>query len=118
MFVASRQCLVIKTAYCVHIVLTLRLPGVTVGFYVGYGFLHLGFHSQALTLQEKFEFHKSPKVIRCCLCCLGSPGKSGEAHTHLVVNLAQPFLIKFKLHSCPHSFHKFFSWQTKSRIHD
>jgi len=56
-----------------------------------------GFHSQALTLQGKFEFHKSLKVIRCCL---GSPGKSGEAHLHLVASLAQPFAIKLKLYSC------------------
>jgi len=27
----------------------------------------LGFHSQALTLQGKFEFHKSLKAISCCL---------------------------------------------------
>ena len=46
----------------------------------------LGFHSQALTLQGKFEFHKGVKVIRCCL---GSPGKSGESHPHLLASLAQ-----------------------------
>jgi len=57
----------------------------------------LGFHSQALTLQGKFEMHKSLKVIRCGL---GSPGKSGEAHPHLVASLAQPFVIKLRLHSC------------------
>ena len=56
----------------------------------------LGFYSQALTLQGKFEFHKSLKVIRRCL---GSPGKSGEAHPHLVATLAQPFVIKLKLRS-------------------
>jgi len=56
----------------------------------------LGFYSQALTLQGKFELHKSLKVIRRCL---GSPGKSGEAHPHLVATLAQPFVIKLKLRS-------------------
>jgi len=45
----------------------------------------LGIHSQALTLQGKFEFHKGLKVIRCCL---GVPGKSGKAHQHLVASLA------------------------------
>jgi len=72
-FAASRLCLVTEIAYCVHTVLGLRLPGVTVGYCLK--FLHfmfsakplLGFHSQALTLQGKFEFHKSLKVIRCCL---------------------------------------------------
>jgi len=50
----------------------------------------LGFHSQALKLQGKFEFHKGLKVIRCYV---GSPGKSGEAHPHLVASLAQIFVI-------------------------
>jgi len=53
----------------------------------------LSFHSQALKLQGKFEFHKGLKVSRCCV---GSPRKSGEAHPHLVVGLAQIFVIKFK----------------------
>jgi len=61
----------------------------------------LGFRNKALTLQWKFEFHKCIKVIRCCS---GSPGKSGEVHQHLVASLAQLFVIKFKLHSCLHSF--------------
>jgi len=61
----------------------------------------LDFHSQALTLQGKFEFHKSLKAIRCCS---GSPGKSGEAHTHPVASLVQPFVIKLKLRSCCISF--------------
>jgi len=52
--------------------------------------LLLGFHSQALTLQGKFGFHKSFKVIRWCL---GIPGKNGEAHQHLVASLAQLFII-------------------------
>jgi len=52
----------------------------------------LGFHSQALTLQGKFEFHKGFEVIWYCLG--GIPGKSGEAHQHLVASLAQPLLIK------------------------
>ena len=34
----------------------------------------LGFHSQAITLQGKFEFHKSLEVIRCGL---DRPSKSG-----------------------------------------
>jgi len=51
----------------------------------------LGFHSLALTLQGKFEFYKSLKVIRCCL---GGPGKNGEAHPHLVVSLTEAFAIK------------------------
>jgi len=63
----------------------------------------LGFHSQALTLQGKFEFHKSLKVIRCWL---GSPNKSGYAHPHLVASVAQPFVIELKLHS----FQEYFSW--------
>jgi len=75
----------------------------------------LGFHSQAPTLQGKFEFHKGLKVIKCCL---GSPGKSGEFHQHLLASLAQLIVIKFKLHSCLHSFQEYFSWQTKSRIYD
>ena len=56
----------------------------------------MGFHSQALPLQGKFEIHKSLKVI---MCCLGSPIKSGQTQSHLVASLAQPFVIKFKLHS-------------------
>jgi len=56
-----------------------------------------GFHGQALTLQGKFEIHKSLKVIRCCL---GSSSKSVYANPHLVVSLAQPFVIKLNLHSC------------------
>ena len=74
-FAASRLCLVTETAYYVHTVLTLRLPGVTAGYclrnFAFYSMLSakplLGFHSQALTLQGKLEFHKSLKVIRCCL---------------------------------------------------
>jgi len=66
----------------------------------------LVFHRQALTMQEKFEFHQVIKVIRCCF---GNPGKSGEAHQPLVVSLAQPFVIKLKLHSCLHSFQECFS---------
>jgi len=57
----------------------------------------LVFHSRALTLQRKFEFSNGLKVIRCCL---GSLGKSGEAHPHLVASLAQPFVIKLRLQSC------------------
>jgi len=41
----------------------------------------MGFHSQALTLQGKFEFHNGLEVIRCRF---GIPGKSGKAHQHLV----------------------------------
>ena len=41
----------------------------------------LEFHSQALALHGKFEFHKGLKVSRCCL---GSPSKSGEPHPHVV----------------------------------
>jgi len=71
-YAASRLCLVTETAYYVHTVLTLRLPGVTVGYclriFAFYSMFSakplLGFHSRALTLQEKFEFHKSLKVIR------------------------------------------------------
>jgi len=37
----------------------------------------VGFHSQALTLQKKIEFHKGLKDIRYCL---GSPGKYVEVH--------------------------------------
>ena len=44
-----------------------------------------------LPLQGKFEFHKSLEVIRCCL---GIPGKSGEAHQHLLASLVQLFIIK------------------------
>ena len=76
----SRLCLVTETSYSyVHIVLALRLPGVTVGYYLIIFAFYVqcltvvGFHSQALTLQGKFEFHKSLKVFRCCL---GSPSKS------------------------------------------
>jgi len=63
----------------VHIVLALRLPGVSVGYYLRmFAFMFsaafLEFHSQALTLLGKFEIRKSLKVIRCCL---GSPSKSG-----------------------------------------
>ena len=47
--------------------------------------LFLRFHSQALTLQGKFEFHKRLKVTQCCLDSLG---KSGEAHPRLVASLA------------------------------
>jgi len=57
----------------------------------------LGFHRQALTLQGKFEIHKSLKVITCCL---DSPSKSGYAHPQLVASLAQLFVIKLKLHFC------------------
>jgi len=71
----------------------------------------LEFHSQSLTSQGKFEFHKDLKVIRCCL---GSPSNSGEAHPEVVASLTQPFVIKLKLHS----FQECFSWQTKSRICD
>jgi len=60
----------------VHIVLALRLPEFTVGIFA---FMFSaqplqGFHSQALTLQGKFEIHNNLKVIRCCL---SSPSKSG-----------------------------------------
>jgi len=74
----------------------------------------LGFHIQALMLQGKFEFHKNLKVIRCCL---GSPGKSGEAHPHPGPRLAQPFVIKLKLHSCCIPF-ECFGLQKKSCIYD
>jgi len=73
--------LVTETSYSyVHIVSALRLPGATVGYYLSiFAFFVqcltvVGFHSQDLTLQGKFEFHKSLKVFRCCL---GSPSKSG-----------------------------------------
>jgi len=85
----------------VHIVLALRLPGVTVGYYLSNFAFYVQcltvvrFHSQALTLQGKFEIHESLKVFRCCL---GSPSKSGHARPHLVASLFQPFLIKLKLH--------------------
>jgi len=85
---------VTETAYYVHIVLALRLPGVIVGYYLRVfafcvqGLTTAGFHNQALTSHEKFEFHKSLEVIGCCLV---SPSKSGGDHTHLVVSLAQPF---------------------------
>ena len=49
-------------------------------------------------------------------CCFGSPGKSAETQPHLVASLAQPFLIKLKLHSCCLSFLKCFSWQTRSVV--
>jgi len=39
---------------------------------------------------------------------LGSPGKSGVAHPHLVASLTQQFVTKFKLHFCLHSVHDFF----------
>jgi len=94
---------VTETSYSyVHIVLTLRLPGVTVGYYLSIFVFYVqcltvvGFHSQALTLQGKFEFQKSLKVFRCCL---GNPSKSGKPHPHLVASLSQTFLIKLKLHS-------------------
>jgi len=45
-FVASRLCLVIETVYHVHIVLALRLPGVTVGFYSRI----VAFYVQCLTI--------------------------------------------------------------------
>jgi len=72
-------------------------------------------HSQALKLQGKCEFHKGLKVIGCCL---GSFGKTGKAHPHLDASLAHLFVVKFKLHSCLHSFQEYFSWQTKSRNYD
>jgi len=50
-------------------------------------------------LQRKFDFHKGFKIFRCCL---GSPGKSGEAHPYLVASLAKPLVIKFKVDSCLH----------------
>jgi len=75
----------------------------------------LGFYSQALMLQRKFKFHEGLKIIRCCL---GSPGKNGKAHPHLVASLAQPFVTKFKLHFCLHSFQECFSWKTKPSIYD
>ena len=91
-----------ETSYSyVHIVLALRLPGVTVGYYLSNFAFYVQcltvvrFHSQALTLQGKFEIHESLKVFRCCL---GSPSKSGHARPHLVASLFQPFLIKLKLH--------------------
>jgi len=121
-FVASRLCLVTETTYYLHIALALRLPGITTGYCLRiFAFCvqclnHCwGFHNQALLLQGQFEFHKGLKVIRCCF---GSPGKSGEAHQHLVVSLGQSFVVKFKLHSCLHSFQECFSWQTKFRIND
>jgi len=58
---------------------------------------------------------------------LGSPGKSGVAHPHLVASLTKQFVRKFKLHFFPHSFlfkisfkHLLSccSWQTNSRIYD
>jgi len=74
----------------------------------------LGVHSQALTLQRKFKFHKDSKDIRCFS---GGPGKIGEAHLHLVTSLAKQFVTKFKFCSCLHSFQECFIWQTKSRIY-
>jgi len=64
-----------------HIVLALRLLGVTVGYYLSI----FPFYVQCLTVVGvsqpssnvaigKFEIHKSLKVIRCCL---DSPSKSG-----------------------------------------
>jgi len=61
---------VTETSYSyVHIVLALRLPGVTVdyylsifAFYVHY-LIVVGYHSQALKLQRKFEIHKSLKFL-------------------------------------------------------
>ena len=74
-----------------------------------------GVLSQALTVQGKFDFHKGLKVIRRFL---GIAGESGEAHTHLVPSLSQPFVRKFSLHFCLHSFQECFTWQTKSCIYD
>ena len=53
----------------VHIVLALRLPRVTVGYYLGIFAFYVqcltvvGFHSQAPTLQEKFELQTSLKFL-------------------------------------------------------
>jgi len=41
----------------------------------------LGFYSHALTLQGKSEFHKSLKVIRCCLGSLAK--KVAKPTTHI-----------------------------------
>jgi len=101
-------------AYYVHTVLALRLPGVTVGYCLK--FLHfmfsakplLGFQSQALTLQGKFEFHKSLKLIRCCL--VASPQTCGEPGPAIRNKVKVSFLLD--------SFQGCFSWQTKPRIYD
>jgi len=74
-----------------------------------------GISQSSSNVARKIEFHKGVKVIRCCL---DTPNKCGETHPHLLASMAQPFIIKFKLQSCIHSFHECFSWQTKSRIRD
>jgi len=56
-----------------------------------------GVSQPSSNVAREFELHKSFKLIRCCI---GSPGKCGEAHPHLEVNLAQPIVRKLKLHSC------------------
>ena len=50
---------------------------------------------------RKFFYGALPPLVTALL---GSPGKSGVAHPHLVASLTQQFVIKFKLHSCLHSF--------------
>ena len=58
-----------ETAYYVQIVLALRFPGVTVGYYLSFlrfvinALPLLGFHSLALMLQGIVEFHKDLKAI-------------------------------------------------------
>ena len=105
----------------------LRSPCISFTFFWGYCRLLrvFAFYVQCVTVAgvsqpssnvaKETQFHKGLKVIKCCLC---SPGKSGEAHPHLVAGLTQPFVIKFNLHSCLHSFQECFSSQTKSRIYD
>ena len=104
-----------ETAYYVHIVLALHLPGLIVGYYLSAFYVQCltvaGVSQPSFNVAREFEFRKNLKVIRCCL---GSPSKSCDAHPHVLASLTQPFVIKFKLHS----FQECFSWQTKSRIYD
>jgi len=46
----------------------------------------LGFHSQALTLQGKFEIHKSLKVIRCFLVVIAQVARPTHIWWRVWVN--------------------------------
>jgi len=79
-FVASRLCLVTETAYYVHIVLALRLTGITVGFYLRI----FAFYLQCLTVggvsQPSFKVARKIRISQGpqSYYVLGNPGKSGE----------------------------------------
>jgi len=81
-----------------HCVSFIRLPGVTVGYYLRVFAFYVkclpvaGVSQPSSNVARNFEFHKGFKVIRCFL---GSSGKSGEPDPTILNKVQVAFLSAF-----------------------